>query len=382
MDFLFWLSLGLLAMNLFFAFQMWYAGKQMERLVTCGYHDAPQPKISIIVAARNEALSMDQAVRTLLIQDYPDFELIVVNDRSTDETPAILNRLQAEYPNLQVVTITELPRGWLGKCHAMHQGAKLATGEWLLFTDGDVSMTPDTLSRSIGYIQKEKGDHLALAPFCILPSWIMKAVVASFVVFFKMLVKPSQIKHPNRKAHVGIGAFNLIRKGTYDSFGGHEPIRLRPDDDLKLGKLVKLNGFHQRFANGFGLVSVPWYRSVGELVRGLEKNSFAGMDYSYSTWVAANVLLSTVFVVPFVLVAFTNGVSFGLLLACCLTILTMGVSNAITAGYKVSHGLFFPLGVVFFLYVMNRAIFLTLWRRGIYWRDSFYSLSDLKSNVV
>ncbi|MFO0088473.1 MAG: glycosyltransferase, partial [Pirellula sp.] len=252
----------------------------------------------------------------------------------------------------------------------------------LLFTDADVSMRPDTLKVTIDYALAEKADHLTMAPQCEMPSWLLRAFVATFAFFFKLHVKPSQISNPRSKAHVGIGAFNLVRRDVYLAVGGHEAIRLRPDDDLKLGKLLKSNGYQQRFANGMGLISVPWYRSIGELTRGLEKNSFAGIDYSISKWIASSVLVILLFVLPFLLVLLTQGWSFWFSIITCALIFCMGACNAIKSGYRLDHGLFFPIGCLLFLFVFNRAILLTLWRKGIVWRDCFYRLDELKKNVV
>ena len=347
-----------------------------------GYQDREWPSISIVVAARNEEESIENATRSLLQQEYPQYELMVVNDRSTDRTGEILQTLQQSHSELKSITIEELPNGWLGKCNALHQGAKAAKGDWLLFTDADVSMRPETLKVTIDYALAEKADHLTMAPQCEMPSWLLRAFVATFAFFFKLHVKPSQISNPRSKAHVGIGAFNLVRRDVYLAVGGHDAIRLRPDDDLKLGKLLKSKGYHQRFANGVGLISVPWYRSIGELTRGLEKNSFAGIDYSISKWIASNVLVLLMFVLPFLLVLLTQGWSFWFSIITCALILFMGAFNAIKSGYRLDHGLFFPIGCLLFLFVFDRAILLTLWRKGIVWRNCFYGLDDLKKNVV
>lgn len=340
------------------------------------------PSISIIACARNEEISIRQAVTTLLNQEYPDYELIVVNDRSTDQTSQILRELQQTFPQLVVATVETLPNGWLGKCNAMKTGASTARGQWLLFTDADVFMKPDTLKRAIQYAYAEQADHLTLAPACELPSWILTVLVNAFVVFFRLYVKPAQISNPKSTAHVGIGAFNLVRTDVYRAIGGHEPVRLRPDDDLKLGKVIKQHGFRQRFASGLDQISVPWYSSVGQMIQGLEKNCFAGSDYSLARTAFSNIFSILIFIVPFGCVWFLSGISFWLMLASCVLILAIGVHNAVGLGYRIDHGLFFPLGVLLFLYTLNRSVLLTIVRGGINWRDTFYPLDELKRNIV
>jgi glycosyltransferase involved in cell wall biosynthesis len=376
------LSLLLLLVIAGLVLELLRSEKHLLDLEARGYQERDWPSISIVVAARNEEESIEKATRSLLQQEYPKYELIVVNDRSTDRTGKILGNLQQSHSDLKSIAIQELPNGWLGKCNALHQGAKAATGDWLLFTDADVSMRSDTLKVTIDYALAEKADHLTMAPRCEMPSWLLRAFVATFAFFLKLHVKPSRISNSRTKAHVGIGAFNMVRRDVYLAVGGHEPIRLRPDDDLKLGKLLKSKGYHQRFANGVGLISVPWYRSIRELTRGLEKNSFAGIDYSISKWIASNVLVLALFVLPFLLLLVTHGWSFWFSAASCALILFMGAFNAIKSGYRLDHGLFFPIGCLLFLFVFNRAILLTFWRKGIVWRNCFYGLDELKKNVV
>ena len=379
---LFALSLLILLLLFAVALDLIRSECHMLDLETRGYQEREWPSTSIVVAARNEQDSIESATLSLLRQEYPKYELIVVNDRSTDRTGEILQTLQQTHSELKSIAIAELPEGWLGKCNAMHQGAMAATGDWLLFTDADVSMRPDTLKVTIDYALAEKADHLTMAPQCEMPSWILRAFVATFAFFFKLHVKPAQISNPRSKSHVGIGAFNLVRRDVYLAIGGHEPIRLRPDDDLKLGKLLKTKGYGQRFANGVGLISVPWYRSMRELMHGLEKNSFAGIDYSISKWIASNVLVLAMFVLPFLLLLRTDGWSFWFSVASCALIFFMGAFNAIKSGYRLDHGLFFPVGCLLFLFVFNRAIILTLWRQGIVWRNCFYGLEALKKNTI
>ncbi len=281
-----------------------------------------------------------------------------------------------------MVTIDDLPAGWLGKCHAMQAGAVAASGEWLLFTDADVFMKPDTLKRAMDYTLAERADHLALAPSCVMPSWILTVLVSTFVVFFKLFIKPALVSDPKSSAHVGIGAFNLVRTEAYRAIGGHERVRLRPDDDVKLGKVIKQKGYRQRFASGIGLIWVPWYASLGQMLRGLEKNSFAGVDYKLGKLVGANLFSLLLFVVPFCWLPWADGLSWWLLLASCCLVLSVGVRSALSAGYRIDHGLFFPLGVLLFLFTFDRAVLLTLLRGGIFWRDTFYALDELKRNVV
>lgn len=344
------------------------------------------PSVSVIFAARNEQEAIEQAAESMLQLQYPNLELIIVDDRSTDQTPAILEQLCNRHqnlsnttPKLHYVRIDTLPDQWLGKCHALCIGANQATGEWLLFTDADVQMHPKTLSAAISFAEQEQADHVTLAPYCTMPTWILCTFVATFAFLFKAFVKPFQIANPKSPAHVGIGAFNLVRRSTYQAIGGHESIRLCPDDDVKLGKRIKQAGYAQRFANGLGLISVPWYPSLRAVFLGLEKNCFAGIDYSITTWLGSNLFIFTTAILPWLLAPFADGYCQAMLLITCALWLIIGATNALRCGYRIDHGLALPIGIALFLLVLNRSILLTFARGGIYWRDTFYSLKSLRA---
>jgi hypothetical protein len=190
------------------------------------------------------------------------------------------------------------------------------------------------------------------------------------------------IRHPRSTAHIGIGAFNLVRTSVYRAVGGHHPIRMRPDDDLKLGKIIKRAGFRQDVIHGSGMLSLEMYSSIGELVRGLEKNAFSGADYSIPLTVGSSLVSLLFNVWPFL----------GVFLAApparwiyCLNCLALWVLAFIAArGTRVPRTcpLAMPLGVLLFVYIQWRTMLLNYYHNGISWRDTHYSLAELKANKV
>ena len=339
--------------------------------------DAP-PKVSVVVAARDEARKIEEALQSLLRQTYPNIELIVVNDRSTDDTGAILDRLAA----IKVVHIRELPRGWLGKCNAHHTGAQQATGELLLFTDADIVMEPTTISRAVQHLLSEGLDHLAAAPHLNMRGLLLNMFSGAFTIFFGLYAKPWKAREPKSKRFIGIGAFNLVRAEAYRAVGGHERIRMRPDDDMKLGKLIKDAGYRQDMVLGESLVLVEWYASVRELIRGLEKNSFAGVGYSIAVVAGSCVAQLVAFIWPVIALAVTCGATWWLNLGVVATIAALYIDNAPFHGLKRWHFVGFPVTVLLFLYIICRATILTLRNGGIDWRGTHYSLAELKANKV
>lgn len=340
------------------------------------------PSLSLIVAARNEARNLRAAATTLLALDYPDLELIIVDDRSSDATAAILAELAAVDPRLTVVTVAELPDGWLGKNHALWRGSRMARGELLLFSDADIVMAPDVLRRAVAYLQRERLDHLALSPRMTMPGTLLPIFGLTFILFFSLFARPWQARNPRSTAHIGIGAFNLVRAAAYRAVGGHEPIRLRPDDDLKLGKLLKQAGYRQDLALAPDFLAVEWYATLGEAVRGLEKNAFAGADYRIWLTLCGIAYHLVASLWPYLAVFLLSGTARWLNLA-IVVLLTLLLAHAASRhGAAPRHALGFPLGVLLFCWVMLRTMVLNLWQGGIWWRDTFYPLDELRRNRI
>src|SRR4051812_44312467 len=307
-DVLFWLALVAAVLGVGVLAQLAVAAGQIRRLGSVPpLGDAEMPSISIVVAARNEARGIEQAMRSLLAQDVPRLEVVAVDDRSEDATGAILDRFAEADPRLRVVHVAELPPGWLGKCHALWLGAGEARGELVLFTDADVVMAPDTLRRAAAFMRENRVDHLAAGMHVDMPGWLLQTFGVVFGVLFSLFSRPWKVKDPKSSAHVGVGAFNLIRAEAYRRIGTHRAIAMRPDDDLKLGKLVKKHGLRQDYVNAMAHVRVEWYHSTREALRGLRKNGFAGVDYRLSLVLLATVSQPLLGIWPFVAVWVTHG---------------------------------------------------------------------------
>lgn len=363
------------------AWEVTRGNRRMKRLSTL---DTPAPavwpRVSIIVPARNEGNTVGAAMPTLCALDYPDFELIAVNDRSEDDTGAVLDRLAAIDRRLRVDHIRDLPAGWIGKNHALHHGAAQAAGRWLLFTDADIHFSPDALRRAVAFAEAGELDLLAAVPRLTEGGHLLGICVGAFSLLFPMFFRPWRIADPASRSYGGVGAFNLVRAVTYQKLGGHTRLRLRPDDDVKLGKLFKRSGARCDFLLGAGAISVAWYASVGEMARGLTKNAFAGTDYSVPV-ILGGVLVQLVFFVwPPVALFAVSGLAWWLDLLATAAMLAVAVDHQGFAGGRRWHGLFLPLGIVIFDYILLRSMVVTLWQRGIVWRGTHYPLAELKAN--
>ena len=338
-----------------------------------------QPKVSVVIAACNEERGIEQALTSVLHQDYRDYEVIVVNDRSTDRTGEILHRMSQANPRLQLIAIHQLPPAWLGKNHALHQGAARASGSFLLFTDADVVMHPSVLSRAVRYALDYGVDHLAMPPRVVMKGALLNAFLGTFALIFNMYVQPWKARNPKSAKHVGIGAFNMVRTAVYRAVGGHQRISMRPDDDMKLGKLLKDEGYKQDFVIGIALISVEWYESFGQMVQGLMKNMFASVEYNAVLAIAGSAVQILMGVWPFAAIVLTRGWLQILNALIVATILILFSINARSVGVRRIYALTYPLAVLAFCYILLRSMTVTLWTGGINWRGTHYPLSQLRA---
>lgn len=339
---------------------------------------ADYPKVSVVIPALNEAHTIGAALTSVLAQDYPDFEVVALNDRSTDGTGGVLEGLRDANPRLRVVHIAELPAGWLGKNHALHVGASRSSGDWLLFTDADVRFAPGTLKAAVAYAEANGLDHLTAVPQMEARSPWLGSFVGAFMLLFSFGIL--RASGPKTGVYVGLGAFNLLRRSVYHAVGGHEPIALRPDDDMRLGRLVKRAGFRQGVVFAVDLMAVEWYESVRGAVRGLNKNAFAGLYYSLPLVLLVTGTLMVTHVWPFVAVFVVGGAA-GALYA--LTLLNIGLVylvgrrfTRLPLGYAALH----PVGTLLLVYAILVAAVKATVRGGIEWRGTFYRLGELKKN--
>jgi len=350
--------------------------------------DVPVPatwsKLSIIIPACNEAMHIESALSSLLSQDYPNLEIIVINDRSTDLTGEIINRLAAQDARIKTIHITSLPDGWLGKVHALHQGIQQASGEWLLFTDADVHFMPGMLRRAISYVLHDKVDHLALLPRVILHSFWLDVAVRSFGLLFLLTTRAAQVHRPGNKYYIGVGAFNLVRRKTYDCTPGFEWLRLEPGDDAALGMMVKQAGGKTLFAMAEEDLVISWYPNLRAMFKGLEKNLF-GPGAHYQWWrVLAQVFASWALVAAPV-IGLIVGVQqdvWPLLVAAYSAIGIHLVFSIFYVSDKQSDSLrllLFPLGLLLVNAMMVHAAYRCLRNDGIDWRGTHYPLAQLRA---
>lgn len=336
------------------------------------------PSVSIVVAALNEAGTIAPALRSLLAIDYPRLEVIVVNDRSTDATPRIIDDIAREHPSLRVIHLHELPSGWLGKNHALQRGAQAAQGDFLLFTDADAVFAPSAVRRAVRYCTEHRIDHLSLLFELVAHSRLLRLLVVSFGAGFMARFRPWKVRE-SPAHHVGIGGFNLVRRAAYFDAGGHAAMPLAVLDDMMLGKLLKRHGYRQDLLIGTGMVSIEWYPDTPGLIRGLEKNIFAGFDYRLIQLIAVTVLVIATRVWPWAGLLLTDGLAWLLNLATVLAGLLLYADLLRARGWGLECMVFAPLVPLVELAAWWRGTLLVLLHGGIDWRGTHYPLPMLRA---
>lgn len=336
------------------------------------------PALTVVLAARNEEGAIEHAVRSLLAQDYPSLAIVAVDDRSTDRTGALLDRLAAEDARLSVVHLTELPAGWLGKTHALWLGASRAPGEFLLFTDGDVVFERQALRRAIARAGRERLDHLAVAPEIHARGALLRASVAAFWFYFALAIPPWRVRDPRRPEAIGIGAFNLVRTRAYRQAGGHAAFPLRPDDDLALARAMKRAGARSEVLSGLGELAVEWYPSLTALVNGLQKNIFSGFEFRAGRALSAVAAMLVGHLLPFAAPFVTPSPARWLFAAAALLLVLQVGLAARSAGLPWRSGLLFPLASLVWIVIVLRGTIVPLARGEIEWRGTRYRLEELR----
>jgi hypothetical protein len=339
------------------------------------------PTLAVIFAARNEAGMVECAVRSMLAQDYPSFELIAVDDRSTDATGVILDSIAAEDARLRVVHVRELPSGWLGKNHALQGGAASTSSDWLLFTDADVILAPGTLRRGVALAARAGLDHLAAIPDTITESEWERIFLATFWLMFIVHAPPWKVSDPRSKAAAGIGAFTLVRAEAFRAVGGFRHLALSVDDDIRLGQALKYAGYRTRIVMGRRAFAVRWQVGLRGMVRGLEKNFFAGIDFQLATVLLSVPAMFVVGLGPHLGLFFGPWWTRAICAAGLGSIALLLKRERGQSGIAWYHALTLPLGAAACAFALVRSTWLTLRRRGVRWRDHLYPLDELRAHV-
>ena len=352
--------------------------RHLEKLAPTEAPEGGFPILSVILSARDEEADIGQCLNSILAAGYPNLELIVLNDRSTDKTGEIIDRVAARDSRVQPIHIQTLPDGWLGKSHALHKGAERARGEYILFTDGDIMFKPGSLNRSVNFMREHKVDHLGLFP----EGEECPALEATFKAFFLfgylVFIKALEPIAGGKYSYFGMGAFNMVRREAYEAIGGHSSFKMDVVDDLMLGRRLKESGYRQEVLFALESLSLYWYQGIGACIKGLEKNMFAICEYNWGKALIGIFLIIFFDLFSYVgLFLFPDPASYGFLGAVVLMHGLFGYYGR-PLGVRWFHHVLLPAAVLLQIYAMLHSFWKTWRQGGVYWRDTFYSLDTLK----
>ncbi len=262
---------------------------------------ATLPKLSVVLPVRDEERDVEDCVRSILAQDYPELEVLVVDDGSNDATPTILAGLAAGDGRLRVLRNDVLPPGWMGKNHALDVGARTATGEWILFVDVDVRLRDEALIRAVALAVERRADLFTIVPEMVNVSF-WERVVMPFIVNVILMVFPAkELNDPNHSAASGNGPFMLFRRVAYDAIGGHAKIKGEVIEDLALAQAIKAQKRNLVYAQGVELAQLRMYRSLRELWNGWSKNFHVAVGGNVIAAALGALALIAIFVLPWIL---------------------------------------------------------------------------------
>jgi chlorobactene glucosyltransferase len=341
------------------------------------------PSVSVLVPARNEEDNIAACVCSLLDQEYPDFEVLTLDDNSTDGTWGILSELAEEHERLRVIKGEPLPSDWLGKNWACHQLAQAAKGEILLFTDADTCHHPLALRDGVAALLARETDLLTAFPHEEVVSWgerLMVPLFPWFIIAFLPLFVAYRVKSPAFSAT--IGQFMLIRREAYDQVGGYEAICMEAVDDVALGRNIKAHGLRWRMINGGNRVRCRMYHSFQETYGGFTKNLFAGFSYKILKFVLVWLWLGIAFLEPLVvlLVGLATGFSsLSIVLAAMgivVSAMIWGASNR-CFGFPLHLTFFYPVNMVLVLAIAAGSLFFALTGRAD-WKGRTFARQEVK----
>lgn len=377
------INIGILACWVYFLILIsWSISKSPKLEWSARYRIKSKPMVSIIVPARNEGVAISKCLQSLLSQDYDNYEVIAVDDSSTDNTFSIISDLSKNNHTLTPIKCPPRPDDWVGKNWACFQGYKKSTGEILLFTDADTVHRPDVLSSAINTMMHDKIDALTLVPKLLCQDIITKFTLPVLSVFLHSRYSPLRVNNPNNKIGYFFGSFYLISKTNYEKIGTHEKVRRELVEDGALGRIVKEQGMNLRLVRGENYVEALWARDPRSLWHALrriiiplhtEKKKSAMMITAFIFFI----LMEPFLTLPLSLLYLSeNPLKGPLEIVCLWTIILILICTIVQSRFgllqKSIYGLGFVLGCTVITASFLMSAFSLKGNRTVKWRDRSY----------
>ena len=345
------------------------------------------PKVSIIVPARNEEEALPSALESFVNLDYPDYEVIVVDDASTDGTGRIADEWStrpAGRAPVRVIHNRELPDGWTGKVHALNLAGHAATGEWILATDADVVFHPNILKLAVSLALEKDAQLVSLIPEFELGGFWEKVILPAFTLLLSTLFPMRLVNRPNFPRALAAGAFILMRRDDFEALGGYAPLKNTVVEDLRMAERFKKHGRHIFLAASRGLFYTRMYSGVWELWEGLSRTAFEGAGFSVAK-IAGSVMAGIIVgVLPLVTLIFLalrgahpghsspEGIALALAIAVCVESVLIYLPVLILLRVPIPYVFTLPLAAIFYSGVALNSMFKSVFGSGVSWKGRRY----------
>lgn len=338
------------------------------------------PFVSVLIPARNEEHNIEQCITSLYRQEYPNYEIIVLNDHSTDRTDEVLAALKNKFPRLVTINGAELPDGWIGKSFACHQLTKAAIGEWLLLTDADTIHNPNSIRTGIETALTRNADLLSVVPYQITNTFSEKLVIPILhFVTFSMLPFYFLEKKGFKQFTIAVGQYMLFKKSSLEKIGGYETVKNEMVEDVSMGKLIKKNDMQLIVLNGIEMVSCRMYRSFAQVWEGFSKNIFAGLGFSFITMLLIIISYFVFFIMPYFWTPyFLISQGFSLLSFLCIAQVAINYFIRLTLSFKYklsfASSILHPIGILTVILITLNSWRLVTFSSGPSWKGRSYKL--------
>jgi len=339
------------------------------------------PLVSVMIPARNEAENIKRCLRSLLKQDYPNIEILVLDDNSIDSTSASVKEVAEKDGRIKLISGKPLKKGWLGKCYACWQLSKYAKGKYWIFTDADTLHFENSVSSAIGCLTSNKLDAMSSIPRQIMVT-IHERLLIIWVHFGIMALLPLYLINKSKGPlfSTANGQFMLFKREVYRKIGGHRSIKNKILEDIHISKMVKKHGYKFMVFDGSGNINCRMYRSYRDLIRGFSKFMFAAFDFKLLTMAVVIILIIVLFLIPFILlplgILFFDwpGIIINLTILQIFCLLIMRIMLAIKVRYRIFDAFLHPLSMIYVVLVCINSIFQTKFGEGVYWKDRRYDV--------
>jgi cellulose synthase/poly-beta-1,6-N-acetylglucosamine synthase-like glycosyltransferase len=371
---------------------MWISFRDSPYLDKFIVRSNQKPKVSIILPARNEEEFIEKCLVSLLEQDYENYEIIAIDDRSEDKTGQIIHNFAKKNSKVVHVTAQPKPEDWMGKNWACFEGFKKSTGELLLFTDADTKHSKNMVSLSVSHLLSEDLDALTAMPKMLCLDFWTKVTLPMLSTFLHTRFSALRVNDPSKKTGYFFGSFFIIKRSTYESVGTHEGVKGELVEDGALGKKVKESGFKMKMVRAEHLVEAVWARDLPTLWHALKRLVIP--LYLQNKKIAVGIFFAVLFLLfmPFPILAYSatlaiSGISFSLLFS--ISTITVGLlffaailESKKGLGLSIGHAMLGPIGSLMIVLGFASGMLQVKTNRALLWRGRSYTMSNQIQNAI